>query len=69
MALVPEAIAEAEAETLGVVRLAEPQMCWELAVATLAGGGDEIILDGAPKAFMELLIAARSVEDEQDEAA
>jgi len=69
VALVPEAIAEAATETLGVIRLAEPQMCWELAVATLAGGGDEIILDGAPKAFMDLLIAARSVDEEEEAAA
>jgi DNA-binding transcriptional LysR family regulator len=69
VALVPEAIAKAEAEALGVVRLAEPQMCWELAVATLSGGNGEMLLDGAPKAFMDLLIAARRVDDEEEEEA
>ncbi len=69
VALVPEAIAKAEAEALGVVRLAEPQMCWELAVATLSGGNGEMLLDGAPKAFMDLLIAARRVDEEEEEAA
>lgn len=68
VALVPEAIAEAESGTLGVVRLADPQMCWELAVATLASGGDEVALDGAPKAFMDLLIAARGVDEEAEAA-
>lgn len=69
VALVPEAIAKAEAEALGVVRLAEPQMCWELAVATLSGGNGEMLLDGAPRAFMDLLIAARRVDDEEEEEA
>lgn len=64
VALVPEAIAEAEAETLGIIRLADPQMCWELAVATPAGSGDDMAVDGAPKAFVDLLIATRGVVEE-----
>ncbi|MDB5675174.1 MAG: transcriptional regulator, LysR family [Sphingomonas bacterium] len=58
VALVPEAIAEARRSSLSIVPLAEPEICWELVVAHLSQGkaqGD--MLDDAPKAFLELLMA------------
>jgi hypothetical protein len=36
IALLPEAIAEAREPSLGIARLAEPEICWKLVVAYLA---------------------------------
>ncbi len=59
VALVPEVIAEEQRTSLGIVRLAEPEICWELVVA--CAGHDkaqDAPADPAPKAFLELLIGA-----------
>ena len=60
VALVPEAIAEARRSSLAIVRLAEPEICWELVVAhAVQGKPQSNVLDDAPKAFLELLMAQR----------
>jgi DNA-binding transcriptional LysR family regulator len=55
IALIPEAIAEARKPSLGIAHLAEPEICWELVVAYLAGGEDEGPPDHAARAFLNLL--------------
>lgn len=58
VALVPEAIAEARRSSLGIVELAEPEICWELVVAyAVQGKAQNNVLDDAPKAFLDLLMA------------
>lgn len=65
VALVPEAIARARASALAVVELAEPELCWELVVAHMGTAHGSArperdrraVLDGAPRAFLELLTA------------
>ncbi|TCL71101.1 DNA-binding transcriptional LysR family regulator [Rhizobium sp. BK251] len=69
VALVPEAIAEAQQATLGIARLAEPEICWELVV--VCAGADTVRMspaDAAPKAFLDLLTAAGRVEAASSEA-
>jgi DNA-binding transcriptional LysR family regulator len=59
VALVPEVIAEEHQPALGIARLAEPEICWELVVACAAQtSAEEAPVDRAPKAFLDLLIAA-----------
>lgn len=59
VALLPEAIAEARGPRLGIAKLAEPEICWELVVAYVAGDGPESgPADPAPRAFLDLLNAA-----------
>lgn len=56
IALLPEAIAEARQLELAMAHLAEPEICWELVVAFIAGAGEDISpVDDAPKAFLRLL--------------
>lgn len=58
VALVPEAIARARHPALAVVELTDPEMCWELVVAHAGPGRDHRqSLDGAPRAFLDLLVA------------
>ncbi|MFG1429428.1 LysR family transcriptional regulator [Xanthobacter sp. V2C-8] len=66
VALVPEAIARTRASALAVVELAEPELCWELVVAHASPGpatgakaarDRRAALDGAPRAFLDLLVA------------
>ncbi len=60
IALLPEAIAEARRPSLGIAQLAEPEICWELVVAYLAGGREgSPPADDAPKAFLSLLHGAK----------
>jgi DNA-binding transcriptional LysR family regulator len=56
IALVPEAIAEARRPIIGVAHLAEPEICWELVVAYVAGkeSGDGPV-DDAARHFLNLL--------------
>jgi DNA-binding transcriptional LysR family regulator len=54
--LVPESIAQTRRGALGIARLAEPEICWELVVAYLADGAT----DPAPRSFLDLLAAARA---------
>jgi DNA-binding transcriptional LysR family regulator len=62
IALVPEAIAEAR-RSLAIVSLAGTEICWELVVAYAAGDGmSHGPPDHAPKAFLELLAAAKQSE-------
>lgn len=57
IALVPEPIAEAQQSRLGIIRLAEPEICWELVVACAAyEKNDEAPIDQAPRAFLDLLM-------------
>ncbi len=57
VALVPEAIAKARRPSLGIVQLAEPEICWELVVAHAVQRKNQTdVLDDAPKAFLELLM-------------
>lgn len=60
IALVPEAIVEARQPALGLGRLAEPEICWELVVA-YAPGGRAGSTPGNPAAcvFLDLLSDAR----------
>lgn len=60
IALVPEAIAEARRATLGIARLAPPELCWELVVAYAAAAGASAPADPAPRHFLALLAAARA---------
>jgi hypothetical protein len=57
IALLPEAIAEARQPSLGVTRLAEPEICWELVVAYLASedADNSGPPDHAARAFLKLL--------------
>ncbi|MEF2070403.1 LysR substrate-binding domain-containing protein [Consotaella aegiceratis] len=67
VALVPEAVAEARSSSLGVIRLAEPEMCWELVVAYAAAERpDEGPSDPAARAFLELLLTP--ADRDRDEA-
>lgn len=59
VALVPDSIAAARRGTLGVARLAEPEICWELVVAYTAG--DAAPAGHASRCFLELLNAAGRV--------
>ena len=56
VALIPEAIAEANKASLGMAELADPEICWELVVAYAAGeragSGPP---DAVPRAFLALL--------------
>lgn len=54
VALVPEAVAEARAAELGIARLAEPEICWELVVAYLAPP-PPAEAEAAPQAFLALM--------------
>lgn len=57
IALVPEPIAEAQQSRLGIIRLAEPEICWELVVAYAAHEKNgEAPIDQAPRAFLDLLM-------------
>jgi DNA-binding transcriptional LysR family regulator len=58
VALVPEAIAEARRSSLSIVKLADPEICWELVVAhAVQGKAQNEVLDDAPRAFLDLLMA------------
>lgn len=60
IALLPEAIAEARGPMLGIAQLAEPEICWELVVAYIAGMPAEgAPADDAPRAFLNLLNSAK----------
>lgn len=63
IALLPEAIAEARRPSLGVARLAEPEICWELVVAYMSPDDDEAPapLDYAARAFLALLNSPRDL--------
>jgi DNA-binding transcriptional LysR family regulator len=68
VALVPEAIAEARRSSLGIGRLAEPEICWELVVAhAVQGKAQNNVLDDAPKAFLDLLLAQADWANDADE--
>ncbi|WP_239003055.1 LysR family transcriptional regulator [Rhodovastum atsumiense] len=55
IALVPEAVAEVRRSSLGIARLAGPEICWELVVATsVEGSGAQ---EGAARHFLALLDA------------
>jgi DNA-binding transcriptional LysR family regulator len=59
VALVPEVIAEEHEAMVGIARLAEPEICWELVVACAAHDQTEKApADRAPRAFLDLLIEA-----------
>jgi DNA-binding transcriptional LysR family regulator len=59
VALVPEVVAEEHQPTLGIARLAEPEICWELVVAcAVHNPAEQTPGDRAPKAFLDLLISA-----------
>lgn len=61
IALVPEAIAEARRASLGIARLAAPDICWELVVAYATGEkAEQGPSDHAPQAFLRLLGAQRT---------
>lgn len=55
--LVPEAIAEARRSSLGIIQIAQTELCWELVVAYAAGES----MDHSPRTtrpvFLELLYA------------
>ncbi|MGY3638201.1 LysR substrate-binding domain-containing protein [Bradyrhizobium sp. Lot33] len=57
IALLPEAIAEARQPSLGIARLAEPEICWELVVAYLASedADNPGPPDHAARTFLKLL--------------
>jgi DNA-binding transcriptional LysR family regulator len=61
IALLPEAIAEARQSLLGIARLAEPEICWELVVAYLAAEDDDNTgpHDHAARAFLSLLNSSK----------
>jgi DNA-binding transcriptional LysR family regulator len=60
IALLPETVARARQASLGVAWLAEPEICWELVVAYSGGEGPaKTPADHAPRAFLELLNAAK----------
>jgi len=60
VALVPEAIAEARRPSLGIARLAAPEICWELVIAYVAGDGAESApAEHAPRTFLDLLNRGR----------
>ncbi|MGQ9365918.1 LysR family transcriptional regulator [Azospirillum sp. A39] len=67
VALVPEAVAEARGDALGIARLAAPEICWELVVAYVAGPGAAPV-EGAARAFLDLLLEGRGVAAEADAA-
>ncbi len=56
IAIVPEAIAEAQGGKLAIAQLAGPEICWELVVAYNAGESDEKgPADSAARCFWDLL--------------
>lgn len=59
IALLPEAIAEAHRDMIGIAQLAdEPEICWELVVAYIGDADDKAVPAGqAAKAFLELFHA------------
>lgn len=61
IALLPEAIAQARQPLLGIARLAEPEICWELVVAYLAAedADDPGPPDHAARAFLGLLNSSK----------
>jgi DNA-binding transcriptional LysR family regulator len=59
VALVPEVVAEEQHPSLGIARLAEPEICWELVIACASHGeAEQAPTDRAPKAFLDLLLGA-----------
>jgi DNA-binding transcriptional LysR family regulator len=62
IALVPKAIAEAKGKGLAQVEL-ETELCWELVVAYIGSAAGEDTLDGAPAAFLKLLVEQVEEED------
>jgi DNA-binding transcriptional LysR family regulator len=59
IALLPEAVAEARRPSLGIARLAEPEICWELVMAYVADDATQRVpAENAARIFADLLNGA-----------
>jgi DNA-binding transcriptional LysR family regulator len=56
IALIPEAVALARMDSIAHVRLADVEICWELAAAYNGDIAADDVLDAAPAAFLKLLV-------------